>query len=334
MKIVVDAMGGDHAPLEIMTGALLAAAEYEVQIALCGDEAVLRRVAEENGLSLEGVELVHAPSVIEIEEDAVEAIKHKKDSSIVVGMNLLKSGGGDAFVSAGSTAAITVGATLIAKRIRGVSRAALATVMPTVAKPCMLLDCGANAICRPSMLAQFALMGSIYMSRVLQVEQPRVGLLNIGAEAEKGTELQTETYARLKAGDLNFVGNIEGRDVAYGACDVLVADGFNGNIVLKTTEGVASSVFSLMKEAFSANLRGKIAAALVMPGLKNMKKRMDYAEYGGAPLMGIASPVIKAHGSSKAKAIKNAVRQAIEYKKTGVIEEISARMAAEKEPAE
>jgi len=331
MKIVVDAFGGDKAPLEIVKGASWAVEEYGVDIVLAGDKEALEELSVAHGISMNRMEILHAPDIIRIEDDAVEGVKRRKQSSIVAGLEMLHRGEADGFVSAGSTAAVTVGATLIAKRIRGIQRAAIGTLMPTVDRPVFLVDTGANAVCRPSMLLQFAVMGSIFMTHCQGVANPRVGLLNIGAEEEKGTELQTETYKLLQKSGLNFVGNIEGRDVALGACDVIVADGFSGNILLKTTEGVGLAFMSMLKGALTKNLKSKIGATMIMDGLRDLKRKLDYSEYGGSPLVGISAPVIKAHGSSNAKAIKNAIRQAIEFKNSGTVEHITAAIAGMKE---
>ncbi|OJU16330.1 MAG: phosphate--acyl-ACP acyltransferase [Clostridiales bacterium 43-6] len=322
MKIIVDAFGGDNAPKAMIEGCMMAVKEYGASILLCGDEEKIKACAKEHNFSLHNIEIVHSPGVMDVHTDPTEILK--SDTSMAEGLRRLAKGEGDAFVSAGSTGALLVGGTLIVKRIKGIKRPALSPVMPTADKPYLLIDCGANLDVRPEMLVQFGIMGSVYMNKVLGCETPRVGLLNVGAEDTKGGEMLVETYGLLKNSPVNFVGNIEAREVPEGACDVLVTDGFSGNIVLKLTEGVAGSFMGMIKKIFKRNWITKFAAMLIMPGLKALKKQMDYTEYGGAPLLGTARPVIKAHGSSNAKAFKNAIRQAIQFSETGVIEEIEA----------
>ena len=249
-------------------------------------------------------------------------LKSKSNTSLAVALKALADGEGDALVSAGSTGAVLFGATFIEKRIKGIKRPAIGTVMPGTEKPYLLIDAGANLNCRPEMLMQFAVLGSVYMNKVFGIEKPQVGLLNNGAEDSKGGEVLVETYQMLKNSTLNFIGNVEARDVPKGACDVLVADGFAGNIVLKLTEGVASEFLGLFKGILLKNIFTKIAAMIIKPGLRQMKKMMDYSEYGGAPIIGIKKPVFKAHGSSNAKAIKNAIRQAKTFVEGDVIAEI------------
>ena len=323
MKIIVDAFGGDNAPLEIVKGSAMAVAEYGVDIVLTGDEAIIRKTAEDNGISLERMEIVHAPQVMDMNAEPTEILKSYKDSSMAVGLKLLSEGKGDAFVSAGSTGAFVVGASLIVKRIKGIKRAALAPVIPTVEGRYMLIDCGANAECRPEMLVQFGLMGSAYMNKIMDVESPRVALINNGVEEHKGAPLQQQAYQQLKESPLHFVGNMEARQLPQGGCDVAVCDGFTGNIILKLYEGMAKSVFGKIKNIFKQSFKGKLAASLIKPELKELKKSMDYSEHGGAPLMGISKPVFKAHGSSDAKTFKNAIRLAGEYVKRNVVELIS-----------
>ena len=310
MKIIVDAFGGDNAPLEIIKGARQAIDELSVLVVLTGNEEIIKKVAEENGISLDGIEIVDAPEVVDICEDPKVVLRAKRNSSLGKGFDLLAEGKGDAFVSAGSTAAVVVGATLIVKRLKGVKRAALATVMPGDKKSYMLMDIGANAVCRPEMLLQFGIMGEVYMNKVMGVEKPETALVNIGAEETKGTELQLEAYKLMKEGGLNFIGNIEPRYIPEGNADVVVCDGFTGNVILKLTEGVAKTFSANLKRIFKKNIITILAAALVSGGIKDFKKKMDYTEHGGAPLLGLTKPVIKAHGSSNAKAIKNAIRQA------------------------
>lgn len=324
MKVIIDAFGGDNAPAEIIKGAYAAEKEYGVHIGLSGDEAKIRQTAASLGVSLDNMTVCHAPGVIDMEDDPGLIVKDKQDCSMAEGMRRLASGEYDAFVTAGSTGAAVMGSTFIIKRIKGVKRAAIAPMMPNANGFMMVIDVGANAECRPEMLVQFALMASIYMERAEKVSSPRVGLLNIGVEETKGTPLQLETYRLLRQAPLNFTGNIEAREVPSGCCDIVVTDGFSGNIVLKLTEGVALYLFGMVKAAFKTNVKTKLAASLMMPQLKQLKKKMDYTEFGGAPLIGISKPVIKAHGSSDANAVKNAVRQAIRYSQSNVIGQIEA----------
>ena len=324
MKIILDAFGGDNAPLSVIEGARMARDEYGYDLVLVGDEAKIRACAKEHEISLDGIELSQADDVISMHDEPTEIIKSKSGSSMAVALKKLADGEGDAFVSAGSTGAIVVGATFIVKRIKGVKRVALSTFLPASNGNYLLIDVGANAECRADMLVQFAVMASVYMENVMGKKKPTVGLVNIGTEETKGGQLQLDTYALLGNAPVNFIGNVEARELSNGACDIAVADGFTGNIVLKLTEGVAGTLMGMIKDVFKANLAGKLAALMVMPGLKKMKKVIDYTEIGGAPLMGIRKPVIKAHGSSNGKAIKNAVRQAAAYAETGVADKISA----------
>ncbi len=311
MKIILDAMGGDNAPLVVLQGAAQAVEEYGVGITLVGDEEKIRQCAQENKISLKGMELVHAGQVIEMCEEPAKAVRSKKDSSLVVGLRLLAQGEGDAFVSAGSTGALHVGTSLIVRTVKGIKRPALATCIPTGGTPYLLLDCGANVECRPAMLDAFATMGSVYMDRVMGIENPTVALVNNGAEESKGTPLYQEAHQLLKVNpNLNFVGNIEPRDVPSGKANVVVCDGFVGNVILKLSEGMAKTLMGMIKEAMLSNLLGTIGLLLGKNSLMKVKKAMDSEEIGGAPLLGAAKPVIKAHGSSKAKGIKNAIRQA------------------------
>ena len=296
---------------------------------LVGRGETILKVLEDNGIKElpAGVEIAHASEVVEMCDNPATAFREKKDSSLTVGLNLLKSGEGDAFVSAGSTGALLSGATLVVKRIRGIRRAALAPVVPTGNGGAVLIDCGANAECPPEYLLQFAYMGSYYAEHVLGRPEPRVGLLNIGVEPSKGTSLQTAVYPMLveagKAGRINFVGNVEAREAVEGAVDVIVCDGYSGNIFLKTMEGTGGFMAKQLKAMFKKNLLTKLAAVLVSGGLRDFKKMMDAGEVGGTPLIGISKPVIKAHGSSDAFAIKNAIRQAQSFAASGIIEDIT-----------
>ncbi len=329
MKIIVDAFGGDNAPLEIIKGAADAVNELNIDIILCGDEEKIRNIAAENEISLNGIEIAHTASVLSMEDNPLMLMKEKKDCSMALGFKLLNEGRGDAFVSAGSTGGLVIGGNLIIKNIKGIKRAAIATVMPTNENPVMILDSGANIDCAPRQLEQFAVMGSIYMSRIMGVNNPTVALANIGTERYKGTKLQTETYDILEHSKLNFIGNAEVRDIPYGFCDVVVADGFTGNIILKMYEGVAGALMQNIKSIFKKSKITMLAALIVKSGLTDLKKKLDASEYGGAPLLGLAKPVIKAHGSSDAKAIKNAVKQAVSFVSANVIEEMTKNFGAE-----
>ena len=333
MKIIVDAMGGDNAPACNVKGALAAVKEYGVEVALVGrGEDILRCLQAEGITDLPaGVEIVHAAQVVEMCDNPATAFKEKKDSSLTVGLNLLKNGEGDAFVSAGSTGALLSGATLLVKRVKGIRRAALAPVVPTGNGGAVLIDCGANAECTAEYLLQFAYMGSYYAEHVLGRPEPRVGLLNIGAEESKGTDLQREAYGLLKqAGDegrIHFVGNVEARDAVFGAVDVIVADGYSGNIFLKALEGTGLFMAKEMKRMFKKNLLTKLAAVLVSGGIKEFKKLLDSREVGGTALLGISKPVIKAHGSSDDYAIKNAIRQAVKVASSGIADDIAENIS-------
>lgn len=335
MKIIVDAHGGDNAPLEILKGAAAAVAAYGHEILLVGQEDVLRQMAQENGISLDKMEIVNTTDVITMEDHPKSILREHKDCSMAVALRLLAEGQGDAVVSAGSTGALLMGGTFLVKRIKGVSRPALAPIMPSDKEPYMLIDCGANADCRPEMLMQFAHMGSIYMSHMFPREGgPRVGLLNVGTEDTKGGELQLATFPLLKDSGLNFIGNVEARDVPAGVVDVVVADGFAGNVLLKTMEGTIDMLMKNLKQSFMSSLRTKIGAMLVMPGLRGLKKKLSTSEYGGAVLLGIAKPVVKAHGNSQAKGFTSAIRVAAEFAASGAVEEIEAVIGRRKEEPE
>ena len=329
MKIIVDAMGGDNAPQAPVRGAVQAIKELGVEVVLVGRGEEILAALHADGIAdlPAGLEITHADQVVEMCDNPATAFKEKKDSSLTVGLNLLKEGAGDAFVSAGSTGALLSGATLLVKRIRGIRRAALAPVVPTGRGGAVLIDCGATSECTPEFLLQFAFMGSYYAERVLGRPEPKVGLLNIGAEPSKGTALQQEAYQLLKkAGDegrINFVGNVEARETVEGAVDVIVSDGYSGNIFLKTMEGAGLFLGREIKKMFLKNLKTKIAAVLVKNELKEFKKLMSSDEVGGTALIGISRPVVKAHGSSDAYAIRNAIRQALEFSKSGIIEDIT-----------
>ncbi|MDQ5983702.1 MAG: Phosphate acyltransferase [Eubacteriales bacterium SKADARSKE-1] len=322
MKIIVDAFGGDNAPLEILKGCAMAVSEYGINVLLVGSKEKIEGIANSNNILLYHMEIVDAPDVMEMSDDSAEIMKSKSNSSMAVGLSLLAEGKGDAFISAGNSGALVMGATFIVKRIKGIKRCAFAPVIPKDNGCFMLIDSGANVECRPEMLEQFGIMGSIYMSRVMGFGKPRVGIANIGTEEHKGGELQREAYLKLKDSGLNFVGNIEAREIPIDAAEVVVADGFTGNIILKTYEGVATILMSKIKGVLTKNIKNKVAAALLLPDMKALKREIDYNEYGGAPIMGLSKPVFKAHGNSTAKTFKNAIRLTIDYVNGDVIKEI------------
>ena len=328
MKIIVDAMGGDNAPLEIVKGALAGQKHWGVDIVLTGDENAIREALTRCGQPEvpAGMEIISTSQTVEMCDDPATVFRRKKDTSMGVGLTMLREGQGDALVSAGSTGALLTGATLITKRIHGIRRAAMAPVIPTTTGQAVLIDCGANAECTPEYLVQFAYLGNFYAKQVLGLAKPRVGLLNIGAEDSKGTDLQKQTLARLRQaaeeGHLHFIGNIEAKEAIKGGCDVIVTDGFSGNILLKTMEGVGSFAGSALKGMFKKNLLTKLAALAVMPGLNDFKAKLDPNKVGGTAFIGIARPVIKAHGASNAEAIENAIGQATAFARSGLIEKI------------
>lgn len=324
MKIIVDAMGGDNAPEAIVKGSLYARDRLGVELVLVGRKEEIEACLGEH--SREGIEIVDAREVVTMDDDPSKACRNKKDSSMTVALNLVKEGRGGAMVSAGSTGALLTGATLIVKRIRGIRRAAMAPVLPSLENGIMLIDCGANAECTPEYLLQFAYMGSFYAKKLMGLESPRVGLLNIGVEETKGGELQHKTFALLKeAGDegrLNFVGNVEASTMLLGGVDVVVTDGFSGNIALKTAEGVAKWLFKELKGVFMMNTKNKLAAAVIKNDVKGIAKKIDPNEVGGTALLGISKPVIKAHGSSGDEAFFAAVRQAAAVAESGIVDDI------------
>ena len=327
MRILVDAMGGDLAPDEIVKGAVHAQQELGAEIVLVGQRAAIETCLRNEQAKLE---IIDASEVITMDDDPSTATRRKKDASMTVALNMLRDGKGDAVVSAGSTGALLTGATLIVKRIHGIRRAALAPVLPNGDAGVMLIDCGANADCTPEYLLQFAYLGSYYAQRVMGIEKPRVGLLNIGAEEEKGDTLRHETYALLKeageAGRIHFIGNVEANEAMMGTADVIVTDGFTGNVMLKTMEGVGKFLLKSLKEMFLSSTKTKLAAGLVKGDLGQMKKLLDPSEGGGTPFLGIQKPVIKAHGGSNARAIENAVLRAKEYAESGFIADIQANI--------
>ena len=326
MRIIADVMGSDKGARELVKGACMALREYkDIELVLVGDEKQINEALVEFGGNADVVEIVPTTEVIEMCDDPLSVNRSKAASSMSTGLRMLAEGKGDAFVSAGNTGALFAGATLIVRKIKGVNRPAIAAVLP-MTPPVLLLDSGANINVTSAYLVQFAIMGSEYMKKMYGVENPRVGLLNNGEEETKGTELRLETYAALRECEkVNLIGNVEGNKVSQNACDVLVTDGFTGNILLKSIEGMGKLMGGLLRDLFSATLGTKIAYLLVRKQLGGVKKKFDSSEHGGAPLIGISKPVIKAHGSSNAKAFKNAIRQAAEYARSGMIEEITQK---------
>lgn len=337
MKILVDVMGGDYSPDEFIKGCVEAIGDLESDIVMLGDEKIINEKIKElygkDSISevSDRITIKHASEVISNDESPTEAIKRKKDSSMVVGFDMLKKDEGDILISAGSTGAFMAGGLLLVGRIKGIDRPALCPMLPTYdGKGFMLIDCGANTNCRPVNLHQFAKMASIYMKVVEGRENPKVGLLNNGAEESKGTELFRETYHKLKEDDsINFYGNVEGRYIFDGDVDVVVTDGFTGNIALKTIEGLGAAVNKMLKEELYRNLWTKLLAAMLLPALKRFKKRMDYTEYGGALLLGIKKPMIKCHGSAKAKLVKITLKQADKIAKNKIVDSIKENIVSE-----
>ena len=315
-------MSGDNAPLEIIKGAAMARDEFDSEIVIVGDENVISDVAVTNDISLSGIEIVHAKSVIDMEDKPMCVVREKRDSSMSVGLKMLADGKADAFVSAGNTGALITGATLIVRRIMGINRAAIASVLP-LSKPVLLMDSGANLTVTSDNICQFAFMGAKYMEKIYNLDRPRVGQLNNGTEYNKGNALQVESFQVLSESGLNFVGNVESKAVPFDVCDVLVTDGYTGNIFLKSVEGMGKFMMGILKDLLYTNLATKVSALTMKDKLRDIKHRFDSSEHGGAPILGITKPVIKAHGSSDAKAIKNAVRQAISFVKSGINEEIT-----------
>lgn len=331
MRIIVDVMGGDNAPREMVLGVLDAAAEYDegVEYTLVGDEAAIRAIVEEVEADISNFTIVPTEQVITMEDDPVCVMRAKKDSSMSTALRMLADGEGDAVVSTGNTGALFTGAMLIVRKIKHIQRAGIATILP-LQNPVLLMDTGANVEVTEENLEQFASLGSAYMKTLYGLESPRVGLLNNGTEDCKGTSLQVSAYSRLKAmQNINFIGNVEGSALPFGVCDVLVTDGFTGNILVKTIEGMGKLLMSEIKDIFyGTGWKGKLAGALVKKPMYDMKKRFDANEIGGAPILGVSKPVIKAHGSSNAKAFKNAIGQAIAYASSTTIDDITATMAA------
>lgn len=333
IKIAVDAMGGDNAPSEIVKGAVEAVSERpDITVCLTGQEDIIKKELEKYTYKKEQIEIVPASEVIETGEPPVNAIRKKKDSSIVVGMNLVKRGEADGFVSAGSSGAILVGGQVIVGRIKGVERPPLAPLIPTEKGFSLLIDCGANVDARPSHLVQFAQMGSIYMEHVMGVKRPRVAIVNIGAEEEKGNALVKETFPLLKeCPGINFIGSIEAREIPHGGADVIVCEAFVGNVILKLYEGVGATMISMIKKGMMSSLRSKIGALLIKPALKSTLKSFDASQYGGAPLLGLKGLVVKTHGGSKANEVKNSIIQCIAFKEQAISEKIGQCLSPREE---
>ncbi len=331
IRVAVDAMGGDHAPAEIVKGAVEALADQkDMKVILVGREQAVKAELQKYSYDASRIEVVNATEVIEMAEPPANAIKTKKDSSIVVAMKLVKSGEADAFVGAGSTGAVLVGAVTFIGTIKGVRRPPLAPLIPTEKGASLLIDCGANVDAKPFQLVQFARMGSIYMEHVVGVKNPRVAIVNIGAEEEKGNALVKETFPLLKeCTDINFIGSIEARDIPSGYADVIVCEAFAGNIILKLYEGVGATLISMVKQGMMGSARSKLGALLVKPALKETLKRFDTAQYGGAPLLGLKGLVVKTHGSSKAMEVKNSILQCVTFTKQQINEKIMAGISAE-----
>ena len=324
MRIILDGMGGDNAPDAIVEGAMLALKEISDDIVIVGKEDIIQDSLNKFGYSGNRITVSNADSVIYNEEAPVKAIRSKKDSSMVVGMNMIKEGYGDVFISAGSTGALLAGSLLIVGRIKGIDRPTLASIYPVIGgEPSLLVDAGANAECKSRNLVEFATMGSIYMEKVLGRRNPRVGLINNGTEEGKGTELTKEVFKLLQKTNLNFVGNIEARELQNGIADVIVSDGFTGNAILKTTEGMGLMMLRELKKLFFANGKTKFGALIMKDEIKNLKKAFDYKEYGGAPILGVKGAVLKMHGSSDAKAVKASILKAVPYVNENVVEIIS-----------
>ena len=335
MKIVVDGMGGDNAPHSNVEGVVKAIKEYGIDIIITGDKEILENEFNKYEFDKSKLEIVNTTEIIENEDKPVKAIRAKKDSSMVVALNMVKEKKADAIVSAGNTGALLAGGLFVVGRIKGINRPCLCPAIPNVKGGMTLIaDSGANADCKPVNLVEFAVMSNIYASKVLGIENPRVALANVGIEEGKGNDLVKKSYEELKTLDLNFIGNIEARELINSYTDIVVCDGFTGNILLKSAEGISMSLLGLLKETFLSSTKGKLGALLLKDDLKKLKSMMDYSEYGGAPLLGVDGGVIKAHGSSDSKAIKNAINQAIKFAKGNVVEDIKEFIKSRQENEE
>ena len=319
MKIILDGMGGDNAPASVVEGAVLASKEMEHEIVLIGQQELIEKELKKYKYDEKKISIVDAREVITNDEAPVRAVRSKKDSSIVRGINMVLSGGGD-FISAGSTGALLSGGLFILGRIQGIDRPALASVYPIIGgRASLLVDAGANSECKPNNLLEFGIMGNIYMEKVIGRENPKVGLVNIGSESKKGSTLTKAAYELLEQSDMNFIGNVEARDVPNGACDVIVTDGFTGNVILKLTEGLAWNILQVIKKKFTEGVKAKLGAALLIDKLGSLKQEFDYSSYGGAPILGVKGPILKMHGSSSANAVKNTILKGIPYVEGNVV---------------
>lgn len=323
MRIILDGMGGDNAPGAIVEGAVLASKEIDHEIVIIGKEEIINKELKKYKYNNDKITVADAREVISNDEAPVRAVRSKKDSSIVKGIDMVKNGEGDIFISAGSTGALLSGGLFILGRIQGIDRPALASIYPIVGgDPSLLVDAGANAECKPNNLLEFGIMGNIYMEKVIGRPSPRVGLVNIGTEAAKGSTLTKAAYELLEQSNMNFVGNVEAREVPKSACDVIVCDGFTGNVVLKLTEGLAWNILQVIKKKFTDGVKAKLGAALLIDKLGELKKEFDYSEYGGAPILGVKGPIVKMHGSSSANAVKNTILKGIPFVEENVVETI------------
>lgn len=328
MRVILDGMGGDNAPVEIVKGAVEAAKEIDHEIYIVGIEEQIYAELEKYDYDKNQIKVVHASEVIENDDSPVKAIRRKKDSSMVVGLNMIKNGEGDLWVSAGNTGAQVVGGRLILGKIEGIDRPALASIYPILGdKPSLLVDAGASSETKAHNLLEYGTMGSLYMEKVWGRPNPRVGLVNLGVEETKGTAVTKEAYKMLSKAPINFIGNVEAREVPAGACDVIVCDGFVGNVILKLTEGLAWNILKLIKKKFVDGVKAKIGALFLKDKVYEMKAEFDYSEYGGAPILGIDGPMIKMHGSSEANAVKNTIIKGIPYAEENVIDKIKSAMA-------
>ncbi len=328
MKIILDGMGGDNAPLEIVKGAVEASSQIDHQIIITGIEDEINAELAKYNYDESKIQVVHTSEVIENEDSPVKAIRRKTDSSMVKGLAMLKEGEGDLFISAGNTGAYMAGGLLMLGRIPGIDRPAIASIYPIAggALPSIIVDAGANSECRPSNLLEFAIMGSLYMEKVMGRKNASVGLVNLGIEENKGTTVTKAAHKLLKEADINFIGNVEARDVPKGACDVIVCDGFTGNIILKLTEGFAWNLLKTMKNKFTSGISAKMGAVLLAGKVREIKDEFDYSEYGGAPILGVNGHILKIHGSSGATAVKNAIIKGIPYAQENVVGRISSAM--------
>ena len=323
MKIILDGMGGDNAPFSVVEGAVLASRQTQHHICIIGQEELIIPELKKYKYESEKISVINATQVISNDDAPVRAVRSKKDSSIVKGINMVKNGEGDIFISAGSTGALRAGGLFILGRIQGIDRPALASVYPIVGGiPSLLVDAGANADCKPNNLLEFGIMGNIYMEKVIGRKDPKVGLVNIGAEAAKGSTLTKAAYDLLEQSHLNFIGNVEAREVPKGACDVIVTDGFTGNVLLKLTEGLAWNILQVIKKKFTDGVKAKLGAALLIDKMTELKQEFDYSEYGGAPILGVRGPIVKMHGSSNANAVKNTILKGIPYVSENVVDTI------------